>query len=491
MPPKRNLLRLALPAPRKRLKVVVPLALALLHLYGRLPDVNEIPKPKTTPLDVFVWGTGAMCELGLGPEAKTKEVKRPRKNPFVLPPALGQANGKDIAAVDFAAGGMHTLVLDLENNVWLWGSNDYGVLGRDTLGQDVLKDMDVDDLSDDEDGDLNPAELTPGKVEGLPKLPVVALAATDNVLAVLLSNGDVWAWGCWRNNEGVLGFLRLKDKQRTPIKINELKNIVQMAAGKDHLLAIDTKGIVYAWGNGQQNQLGRKIGARHVYRLLEPQPFGLYNVKYIASGDFHCFAVDHDDQVWLWGLNQYGQCGFEVENLLDGDADPKPRLVEGLLGKKVTQIAGGEHHTLAVTGDGQVLACGRLDMAELGIPEADYPAYTFKDANGKPRSIPQPTPVKIGKAGFKARAVGAGLHQLYAITDDGMVYAWGFGDTYALGLGPVDDDVEVPTRIHNTATKDHDIVHIEGGGQFAISGGYKLADDVAETRLEKYEDDED
>lgn len=34
------------------------------------------------PLDVFVWGTGSMCELGLGPLAKNKEVKRPRLNPF-------------------------------------------------------------------------------------------------------------------------------------------------------------------------------------------------------------------------------------------------------------------------------------------------------------------------------------------------------------------------------------------------------------------------
>lgn len=35
------------------------------------------------PLDIFCWGTGSMCELGLGPLAKNKEVKRPRLNPFL------------------------------------------------------------------------------------------------------------------------------------------------------------------------------------------------------------------------------------------------------------------------------------------------------------------------------------------------------------------------------------------------------------------------
>ena len=40
---------------------------------------------------------------------------------------------------------------------------------------------------------------------------------------------------------------------------------------------------------------------RHRYRSLEPQQFGLYNIKYIASGDFHCFAIDHSDNVYAWG----------------------------------------------------------------------------------------------------------------------------------------------------------------------------------------------
>ena len=462
----------------------------ILHSYSKLPNINQSPTTKTTPLDIFVWGTGSMCELGLGPDSKNKEVKRPRLNPFLTEEKL---NGTKI--VDFAVGGMHTLALDGKNRVWSWGGNDSGVLGRDTSqAKEVLKDMDADASDDDEDGDLNEAESTPGLVENLPKdSSIVQLAATDNLSAVLLDNGDVYAWGCFRCNEGLLGFLRDEIKiQKTPLKIKELKNIVQLAAGKDHLLALDSKGIVYAWGNGQQYQLGRRILERHRFRSLEPQQFGLYNIKYIASGDFHCFAIDHADNVYAWGLNQYGQCALTGANgeLEDGSVLTKPTIIEELSKLKIKQIAAGEHHTLALTDDGHVYSWGRLDMKEIGIPTDKLPESTFKDQHGKPRSVPTPTKIEFNaKKDILIKTIGVGSHHSFAVTDDGFVYAWGFAETYGVGLGPSIDDVEVPTRIVNTATKHEDILLIGAGGQFSVSGGVKIEDeDKAEDRVEKYEE---
>lgn len=459
----------------------------VLHSYSRLPEINTIGKPKSTKLDVFVWGTGSICELGLGPSAKNKEVKRPRLNPFLTSEAL-----KGESIVDFAVGGIHTLALASNNELWSWGGNDSGVLGRDTSkAKEVLKDMDADE-SDDEDGDLNEAESTPGKVEGLPSSTIVQLCATDNLSAVLLENGDVWAWGCFRNNEGLLGFLRDEIKiQKTPMKIGEFKNIVQLAGGKDHILALDSKGIVWAWGNGQQFQLGRKILDRHKYRALEPQQFGLYNIKYIASGDFHCFAIDHDNQVYAWGLNQYGQCALTNSKgeLEDESLITKPTVIPQLSELGITQIVGGEHHTLALDNNGQVWGWGRYDMKEVGIPKDKLPDSTFKDQHGNVRAVPVPTKLIIGADSVKCKTIGTGSHHSFAVTDDGMVFAWGFGDTYGPGLGPLDDDVEKPTRIVNTATKFHDILLIGAGGQFSVSGGVKIDDeDKGEDRLDKYED---
>ncbi|EGV63259.1 Regulator of chromosome condensation [Yamadazyma tenuis] len=461
----------------------------ILHSYSKLATINDIPAAKTTPLDIFVWGTGSMCELGLGPSAKNKEVKRPRLNPLLLEDHI---KGK---IVDFAVGGMHTLALDNNNQIWSWGGNDSGVLGRDTSKvKEQLKDMDAAESDEDDDGDLNEAESTPGLVENLPKNKrIVQLCATDNLSAVLLDTGEVYAWGCFRNNEGLLGFLRDEIKlQRVPLKMDQLKNIVQLAAGKDHILALDSKGIVYAWGNGQQFQLGRRILERHRYKALEPQQFGLYNIKYIASGDFHCFAIDHDDNVYAWGLNQFGQCALTNSHgeLEDGSLITRPTLIQPLSQKEITEIVGGEHHTMALTKGGEVFSWGRYDMKEVGIPEKNLPDSVFKDQHGKVRAVPVPTKLQLSaKEDIKCKAIGTGSHHSFAVTTDGFVYSWGFGDTYGPGLGPLDEDVEKPTRIANTATKFHDILMIGAGGQFSVSGGVKIEDeDAAEDRVEKYEE---
>lgn len=464
---------------------------SVLHSYSRLPDINAFPSPKSQPMKIFVWGTGSMCELGLGPSAATKEVKRPRLNPYLTKEKIG-AEG----IVDFAVGGMHVLALDDKNRLWSWGTNDSKVLGRDTSKvKEVLKTVEEGDSdSDDDDGDLNEAESTPGLVENLPQVDasIVQLVATDNLSAVLLSDGSVYAWGTFRCNEGILGFSKETNIQDVPKKLENVKNIVQIAGGKDHILALDKKGIVYAWGNGQHYQLGRKILERHRMSALEPHQFGLYNIKYIASGDFHCFAIDKNDRVFSWGLNQFGQCGVTNDDgdLEDGSLIAKPTEVPELRELKIQQIAAGEHHTLALSQDGQVFAWGRYDMKEIGIRQEDLPAWTYFDDHGRPRSVPKPVKLKISNSeSLKFKAVAAGSHHSFSVTDDGVVYAWGFGDTYAPGLGPLDGDVEIPTRIFNTATKEIDILSIGAGGQFSVSGGVKMPnEDEVENRLEKYED---
>lgn len=442
---------------------------------SRYKTINEKPTTRTKPLDVFVWGSGSMCELGLGPDAKTKEVKRPRLNPFLKKDEVG--------IVDIAVGGMHTLALDKNNSLWSWGTNDSAVLGRDTSAdaEKNLRDMDAD-ASDDEDGDLNEAESTPGKVEGLPTDDkIVRITASDNLSVALLESGDVWAWGTFRNNEGILGFSKDVKIQKAPVRIEELENIVSITAGKDHILALDNKGIVYAWGNGQQYQLGRKILERSLLSSLEPRSFGLKNIKFIGSGDFHCFAITTAGKVLAWGLNQYGQCGVDM-NIDDGAIVTKPTEIKVLADKDIVYITGGEHHSIAVSSTGEVYSWGRNDMKETGIIKFNKDDCIL-DNFGKVRVLRVPTKVNLPPVS----KVACGSHHSLALTTDGFVFAWGFADTYACGLGNLDDDVEKPTRIDNTATKEHSIEFVGCGGQFSVSAGVELNEDAVDDRLDKIE----
>lgn len=141
-------------------------------------------------LNVFVFGSGSMGELGLGPQENQRNVKRPRLNPYLLPDEVG--------IVDIAVGGMHCAAIDKDGRVWTWGVNDQGVLGRDTTWTPENEDTAMD--SDDEDDEqLNPRESVPGLVEGFPEGTVVEkIACGDSITVACTSDGKVYAWGTFR-----------------------------------------------------------------------------------------------------------------------------------------------------------------------------------------------------------------------------------------------------------------------------------------------------
>ncbi|ODV88664.1 hypothetical protein CANCADRAFT_126970 [Tortispora caseinolytica NRRL Y-17796] len=435
--------------------------------------LTTIPLIRQEKLNVYVFGTGSMAELGLGPEAKNKEVKRPRLNPYLTVDKVG--------VVDIAVGGAHTLALDSTGRLWSWGGNDMGVLGRDTSGGEVLKEIKEngsdDDSDDDDDGDLNPKESIPGLVDIPESVKVVQAAASDNMSIALTSTGTVWAWGTFRCNEGLLGFSKDVEIQRTPTELTGLSGITRVAAGKDHILALDAHGNVYSWGNGQQFQLGRRVVERTRMLTLMPREFGVHDAVGLGSGEFHSFAILSNGDVLSWGLNQFGQCGVP-SHFEDGAVVSRPTVVPGLSGKNIVQIAAGEHHSVALSREGDLYVFGRLDSFEVGIETSDLPAYTAKDANGRARFIPEPTKLTRGNEPDgdsvplpKFTAIACGSHHSLAIATDGTLWSWGFGETYQVGQGPAGEDMEVPTRIVNTATKDVKMRLVGAGGQFSVAAG--------------------
>lgn len=68
-------------------------------------------------------------------------------------------------------------------------------------------------------------------------------------------------------------------------------------------MALTTDGRVWTWGNGEQAQLGRKIIERHKTNGLTPTQLALKHIVLIGAGSYHSFAVDSIGIVWAWGLN--------------------------------------------------------------------------------------------------------------------------------------------------------------------------------------------
>ncbi|KAK5997813.1 Guanine nucleotide exchange factor SRM1 [Cladobotryum mycophilum] len=430
-----------------------------------------INKAPSDVLKVFVFGNGECGELGLGP--KIQESSKPRLNPFLDPD-----DENAFHAVQIACGGMHTIVLTIDNQLVTWGVNDDGALGRDTTWDGGLRDIDDDD-SDDDEG-MNPHESIPSAIPSTsfpPGTTFVQVAAGDSCSFGLTDNGNVYGWGTFIHDEGIRRFRyddknNVIEKQLTPILIPGLENIIQITCGINHALALDTKGRVWAWGCGQHNQLGRRLFGRHqdglTPRIVEVCRHG---AKHIASGDDYSFAIDKNDTVYAWGTNNFGQAGDPKSAGTDAAILPYPMKIPGLCGKGIVVLNGGSHHAAAVTADGECLTWGRIDGGQLGIDftseQLKDDALIRRDERGSPRICLRPTTVPNMR---KAIFVGVGARHTVIIDDEGVGYATGVGNVGQLGIG-TDDDADVPTRLKGLAIRAVHLNWAGGGGQNTIVAG--------------------
>lgn len=417
---------------------------------GSAKRINKIPELPTERLNVYVFGSGSMNELGMG-EEEMDVVYRPRLNPILSTDKVG--------VVDLAVGGMHSAALSHDGRVYTWGVNDDYALGRLTKDQ-------KDENGDKIDNDL--LEGTPSKVEGaLSHLRVTKVICSDNLTAAITDNGCCFTWGTFRCSDGVLGYSDSQKRTAEPTQMR-LPEICQLATGTDHIIALTTTGKVYTWGNGQQFQLGRRMLERRRLQGLTPQPLALKNIISVGAGSYHSFAIDNKGRVYAWGLNITRQCGIEVEDEEEGAVITKPTLVDALEGYNVKSITGGEHHTLALLEDGRVLAWGRDDRHQLGIPDDALPETVVKDEKGNNYYLSTPT---IIPGLTNVIQVVCGTHHNLAVTSDGKVYSWGSAENYEVGQGDNDEDVAVPTLVRSKAIKEVAIRVAGAGGQFSIIAG--------------------
>jgi len=256
--------------------------------------------------------------------------------------------------------------------------------------------------------------------------------------------------------------------------IPELKKIKRIECGANHVLALDSSGNVFAWGSGQQNQLGRRVVERTRYNGLKPREFGLPRkaITDVFCGSYHSFALDNKGNVWSWGLNSFHETGVSENDDEDETVILKPAKVTSLAGKGVIQLSGGAHHSLAVTKDGRAFGFGRVDGCQLGIKTSDLKEEdVVKDERGMIRILKTPTVIPIpGKAVFASAGPDHGI----VINDQGRAYSFGFSANYQTAQG-TDKDVAEATLIDNTATREEKLIYAECGGQFGALASVKKA----------------
>jgi alpha-tubulin suppressor-like RCC1 family protein len=256
---------------------------------------------------------------------------------------------------------------------------------------------------------------------------VVAVAAGGNHTLALRQDGTVWAWG--DNLWGELGDGR-RTTRAVPARVPGLDRIVAIAAGYLHSLALAADGSLWAWGDNHYGQLGTGTTTPS---LMPVRVQGLSNVTTIGAGFFHSVAIDRAGHVFSWGQNTHGQLGH-------GGPQPRKLPTEMSSIREAVAITAGQFHTLALRRDGTVWSWGGNTFGQLGrgitagVTSADDPA---------PAAVP-------GLLGVTM--IAAGEDHSAALTSDGQVWTWGdnlygqLGDgtwevrrrpVKAVGIGPV------------------------------------------------------
>ena len=221
---------------------------------------------------LFTWGWNGNGQLGSD---------EPRANHQFTPSEVELPI--DIQVHSVAAGDQHSVVLDSDNNIWLWGNNLNGELGLGHCNEvdDLIL---FDGLPGDEKiievqakGKKTWAVLEDGTVFGWPfigpdgqiyaqpieldfpkKARIRTLCCSLNFALFLTTSGLVFSQGR-DNSDGQLGHgdTLPRDEPKMIEALKRLKiKVSQIACGYKHVICKSTLGKVFTWGWGERGQLG-------------------------------------------------------------------------------------------------------------------------------------------------------------------------------------------------------------------------------------------
>ncbi len=192
--------------------------------------------------------------------------------------------------------------------------------------------------------------------------------------------------------------------------------VLEVASSAMHSLALLEDGSVWSWGRNDAGQLG---DGSFTDRPIPVRVAGLSGrVSAIAAGGSHSLALMADGSVWAWGSNKYNQV---MTGIARGDAYLLPvrcRLVSRLF--SATAIAAGEDHSVLLTAGKRIEVWGSNGYGQYGTrPERSV----MGDGHREFDLLVNATAI-----------VAAGDHTM-ALGDDNTVFGWGRTDRGQLGAG--------------------------------------------------------
>ncbi len=334
-----------------------------------------------------------------------------------------------------AAGFLYSLALKRDGTVVAWGMNDscQCLVPPALSWEHAISDSPNHVLALRHDGTVQETTISNSGDDDLHRVSipaeatnVVTIAAGKSHRLALRANGTVTAWG--DNSRGQCGILEIAT------------NVIAVSAGNYHSVALRGDGTVVAWGDDSRGQTNVPAGLANVVAIasgydrnlalcangavvawgsMSRVPTGLSNVVALSVGYDHNLALRSDGTLIAWGSDDRGQCLLPA-NLTN-----------------VVAIAASDGFGLALKGDGTVVwlgyglnASGPFDSRNpTGLSNvAAITRSAVLKCNGEVVDL-APYHHSFAKSPEAVAAIAAGAHHNLALplggSHDGWVHGWG------------------------------------------------------------------
>lgn len=452
-------------------------------------------------------------------------------------PVMVQGFGGTISVNEVSCGHGFFICSTIEGAVYVWGENlTLQALGsvnkefrRDGLG--VGKMNNTNNLSNSKEsnstghplglpgGEL-PRVLTPKQIPGFPD-PIVSVAAGEGHMVALSSTGIVYTWGA--GTSGACGHGNLDHCWLPkPIKLHPKRtrdptaiNYGQMDPGEAMYHQTDYQG-----GNERRGSFGSMMssplslaGGPSIYNSAQSTVSGTKHKKgssstsspernsptgksgsssssstvveesrsacAISAGSHHTAVLALDGTVHIFGFAENGRLGLGIDRSM---AIAKPTQIRGL--PTMVGIACGGAHTVFLSSEGRVYACGDNSFGACGINTRIYrstgeykPGMDDDDEEddllNKPGRAEAEAKVLVPRQIFSpafgnvlVTKIYAGARNSAAVSIDGKLWAWGLNTEGGCGTG---NDTTTPEPIRVARFRDIRVVHTSLGDAHGAS----------------------
>ncbi|KAL0210420.1 hypothetical protein RCL1_004856 [Eukaryota sp. TZLM3-RCL] len=241
----------------------------------------------------------------------------------------------DYHVISLAAGEAHSAAVLADGTVKTWGRGTGGRLGHYNTQH----------------------QYEPRQVEGISDAVFITCGLTHTL--VLRSNAEVYAFG--HNFYGQIGDRTAIDKHY-PVPVFQLSDVCSLSAGAFHSIALKTDGTVWSWGSNQNSQLGRNPTTNnHLRPELVPS---LSNIVAIASGSSHNVAMTGSGTAVSWGNGLHGRLGI-------GQTSDQLNAQQIASFTNTINVFAGNFQTFILLENGELWACGLNNQFQLGLGNSE------------------------------------------------------------------------------------------------------------------------